>query len=166
MEDVLDEIPLISSSNFMVHHYGTADGGELKRSVTAVDMELGEVETNNFGLLQTYDPLLIGEAGRESIIPLKRIKEIINMSGRRVVQVIIVDDNEFVPLKDSLLFMDKPRLTDATDQELFFEIGIMDILNKHNTMRIKLKDDKKKNLKPARIRDLKMAVVNVALFNN
>jgi hypothetical protein len=87
---------------------------------------------------------------------------------RRLVQVFIADPNENIPLADSLLYSGDQKLTDATDQELFFEIDIKDILAKHNEKRAKTVDKKVKErveyLEPAKIRDLKMVVVNVASF--
>lgn len=87
---------------------------------------------------------------------------------RRLVQVFIADPNENIPLADSLLYSGDQKLTDATDQELFFEIDIKDILTKHNEKRTKTVDKKVKErveyLEPAKIRDLKMVVVNVASF--
>lgn len=90
------------------------------------------------------------------------------MSSRRLIQVLIADPNENVPLDMCLLHKGEQKLTDLTDQELFFEIDIKTILDAHNEKRIKLVDKKVKerteNLEPARIRDLKMTVVTVAQF--
>lgn len=88
------------------------------------------------------------------------------MSARRIVQVFIADPNENIPLEDCLLFKGAERLTDATDQELFFELDIKNILEIHNAKRIKVVDKKVKDrteyLEPAKVRDLKMVVVTVA----
>jgi hypothetical protein len=90
------------------------------------------------------------------------------VANRRLVQVFIADSNENVPLEQSLLYSGEQKLTDATDQELFFEIDIKGILEKHNEKRVKIVDKKVKErteyLEPAKIRDLKMVVVNVASF--
>ena len=63
------------------------------------------------------------------------------------------------------------KLTDLTDQELFFEVPIAEVLAKHNEVRKATVDKKQADkfgrdiyLEPARIRDLKMVVVNVAQF--
>lgn len=103
--------------------------------------------------------------------PIKQ-EENADMSNRRIVQVYIADPNENVPLEKSLLFQDeKPHLTDLTDQELFFEIDIKNILEKHNEYRVTVKDKEssegKNNdvlLEKAKIRDLKMTVVVIAQF--
>ncbi len=90
------------------------------------------------------------------------------MTSRRLVQVFIADPEENVPLERSLLYSGEQKLTDATDQELFFEIDIKSVLEKHNEVRIKFVNKKVKErteyLEPAKIRDLKMVVVNVATF--
>ena len=90
------------------------------------------------------------------------------MTSRRLVQVFIADPDESVPLEQSMLYSGDQKLTDATDQELFFEIDMKSALEKHNAERIKLVNKKVKErteyLEPAKIRDLKMVVVNVATF--
>jgi hypothetical protein len=95
-------------------------------------------------------------------------QEKLPMASRRLVKVVIVDPNENVPLDNCILYSGEEKLTDATDQELFFEIDIKGILDKHNEKRVTFIDKKVKerteNLEPAKIRDLKMVVVNVATF--
>lgn len=90
---------------------------------------------------------------------------------RRIVQVFIADTTEDIPLEFGLLYQGEPKFTDLTDEELFFEIGMKELLDKHNIIREETKDKKatKKSgrdvyLEPARIRDLKMVVVDIALF--
>jgi len=94
-----------------------------------------------------------------------------SQSQRRIVQVFIVDPDSRVPLKDAVLFEGEQQLTDLTDEELFFEVPIKDLLDKHNEMRIATVDKKATNkigkdifLDPARIRDLRMTIVDVAIF--
>lgn len=88
--------------------------------------------------------------------------------SKRIVQVFIIDPNENVPIENSLLYSDQPHMTDMNDQELFFELDIKAKLEAHNAKRVKLVDKKVKErteyLEPARIRDLKMVVVDVAKF--
>lgn len=89
-------------------------------------------------------------------------------NSRRMVQVIIVDPNENIPLDNCLLYKGEPKLTDATDQELFFELDIKQLLAAHNDKRVLVVDKKVKDrteyLEPAKVRDLKMVVVNIAQF--
>jgi hypothetical protein len=95
-------------------------------------------------------------------------KELPIMTSRRLVQVFIADPDENVPLERSLLYSGEQKLTDATDQELFFEIDMKSMLEKHNETRVQWVNKKVKErteyLEPAKIRDLKMVVVNVATF--
>jgi hypothetical protein len=93
------------------------------------------------------------------------------MPNRRVVQVYVVDPDERVPIEGALLYEGEAKFTDATDQELFFELPIKELLDEHNTVRQKLTDEKASmasgrdvTLKPIRIRDLKMTVVTLAAF--
>lgn len=77
---------------------------------------------------------------------------------KRVVQVYIIDPSDQVPLEDSMVYMDAaPHLTDLTDQELFFEIDIKGKLAAHNAKRV--------ILPPVKVRDLKMTVVEIAVFD-
>lgn len=93
------------------------------------------------------------------------------MDRRRLVQVFIVDPDDDLPLEDALLYQGEQKLTDLTDQELFFEIEIKKIMDVHNKKRAKTLDKdtmkvtgKESFLDPVRIRDLKMTVVEVAVF--
>lgn len=87
---------------------------------------------------------------------------------RRLVQVFIADPNDNIPLDDSLLYRGDQKLTDSTDQELFFEVDIKTLLDAHNTKRTQIVNkavkDRTEYLEPARIRDLKMVVVTIAQF--
>ncbi len=79
------------------------------------------------------------------------------VAQRRVVQVFISDTNLNVPLDDCLIYEGKQKLTDATDQELFFEVNIKELLDAHNEKRVKLVDktikDRTEYLEPAKIRE-------------
>lgn len=98
-------------------------------------------------------------------------KETIMPNIRRIVQVIIADTNENVPLASCILHKGNEKLTDLTDQELFFELPVADMLAKHNTERVKWMDKeatkragKEIYMEPVKVRDLKMLVVLVAQF--
>ena len=88
------------------------------------------------------------------------------MTKKRLVRVFLVDPNESVPLGSSMLYKSDEKLTDLTDQELFFEIPVQELLTKHNALRATLLDKaatKRSNkdvmLEPAKIRDLTMTVL-------
>lgn len=90
----------------------------------------------------------------------------------RIVKVYIADPSEDLPLNKRILYTGEEKLTDLTDQELFFELNIGDLLKGHNEVRATTLDKKASTrtgkdifLEPARIRDLKMVVVNVATFS-
>jgi len=103
-----------------------------------------------------------------AIAPPKQEQKTMANPTRRVVQVYIVDPNENVPVESCMLYKGDPILTDLTDQELFFEIDIKDVLAKHNAKRVTFPDKKVKDriehLEPAKVRDLKMTVVTIAAF--
>lgn len=100
-------------------------------------------------------------------LPAKQEQNVANPK-RRLVQVFIADPDVNVPLAESLLYTGEQKLTDATDQELFFEVDIKKILDDHNTKRVgwpnKAVKERTEMLEPARIRDLKMVVVTIAEF--
>ncbi len=89
-------------------------------------------------------------------------------ASRRLVKIIIIDPDDRVPLDQCILYSGEEKLTDLTDQELFFEIEIKNLLDKHNEERIKIQDKKVKErveyLEPIKVRELKMVVVEVAKF--
>lgn len=127
-------------------------------STSAIDAGAWQQFANGAGAMNA--------AGHISNQIVKSEKQV--MAARRLVKVAIVDPNENVPLSECVLYSGEEKLTDATDQELFFEIDIKSILDKHNAKRVKCVDRKVKDrteyLEPAKIRDLKMVVVNVAMF--
>ena len=89
-------------------------------------------------------------------------------TGLRFVQIFIADPDLMVPLHDRLLHHTPQFLTDLTDAELFYDLPIREILEKHNGKRAKLYNKNVKErtemLEPVRIRDLKMTVVTIASF--
>lgn len=89
-------------------------------------------------------------------------------TNRRLVQVFIADPDEDVPLDQCLLYSGEQKLTDLTDQELFFEVDVKSILDAHNQKRTKIVNKSVKErtelLEAARVRDLKMTVVTIAQF--
>jgi hypothetical protein len=118
---------------------------------------------------QDFVKKVLAEAAEQKRnVNFKPQQEIIAMAARRLVKVVIVDPNENVPLEDAVLYNGEEKMTDATDQELFFEIDIKKVLDDHNAKRAKMIDKKVKErteyLEPAKIRDLKMVVVNIAAF--
>lgn len=134
-------------------------------------------QSNAYFMNQTasYDSDLSVKRFQEALGKLQKKREEINQEvspmSRRIVQVFIVDTNENIPLEKSLLYRGEQKLTDCNDQELYFEINVKELLDKHNLERVKTidKESTKKSgkdifLEPAKIRDLKMIVTNIATF--
>lgn len=95
-------------------------------------------------------------------------EEKVTKQSRRLIKVIIMDPDDKVPLNNCILYTGSEKLTDLTDQELFFELDIKNLLNTHNAERIKIVDktvkERTENLEPIKVRDLRMVVVTVASF--
>lgn len=96
-------------------------------------------------------------------------KKEITVVGRRIVQVIIADSDPKLPMENAILYRGQDEVTDSTDDEIFMELGVKAMLDKHNATRIKVLDkaaskktEKDVFLEPVRIRDLKMVIVKVA----
>jgi hypothetical protein len=90
---------------------------------------------------------------------------------RRIVQVYICDTNENIPLEKSLIYKGEQKLTELDDQELYYEIDVKFVLDKHNAERIKIIDKKLSRtsgrdvfLDVAKVRDLKFLVTTLAEF--
>lgn len=103
--------------------------------------------------------------------PVKLKKEEKQMPGKRLVRVIIIDPDPRIEAEDSLLHKGKELLTELDNQELFYELNIKELLDKHNASRSATEDKKaslaagkKVYLEPVRIRDLVMSVVEIAVF--
>lgn len=157
------ETPSISGSTYASSAVNLAAQGGLG----GIGQLLGN-QQNSAGALA--DPKMLALfRGREHPQPVQLQQENKHMATRRLVQVFIADPDENVPLEQSMLYQGEQKLTDATDQELFFEIDIKTAIDKHNLERIKIINKKVKErteyLEPAKIRDLKMVVVTVANFN-
>jgi len=89
-------------------------------------------------------------------------------SKTRLVQVFIADTDENLPLEQRILHKGDQKVTDLEDNELFFDIDVKSMLEKHNAVRTATRNkkvkDKEEFLEPARVRDLKMTVVTIAQF--
>jgi hypothetical protein len=93
-------------------------------------------------------------------------KPLLKSMSKRLVRVFLVDPNASIPLDASMLYKSEEKLTDLTDQELFFEMPVQELLAQHNALRVTLVDkeaSKRSNkevlLEPAKIRDLTMTVL-------
>jgi hypothetical protein len=170
------DMPSITDASHSHSIYGLANLSAPINSVVGTATSLQFAGTGALGGMAggaASNQMMFGGGGAEAPILNRRMslqpqpKET-PMPPRRLVQVFIADPDENVPLEQSMLYSGDQKLTDATDQELFFEIDMKSVLEKHNAERIKLVNKKVKErteyLEPAKIRDLKMVVVNVATF--
>lgn len=113
-----------------------------------------------------------GVLGLRALMPgMIQPKESPMANTARIVKVFIADTNENLPLDRRVIHSGAEQLTDLTDQELFFEVPIAELLSKHNEVRKATLDKNASEkfgrdifLEPVRIRDLKMVVVTVAQF--
>lgn len=106
---------------------------------------------------------------REDPEPLLSLETKLITMPKRIVRVYLADTDDNLPLDRCLLYTGSEKLTDLTDQELYFEIPINDLLTKHNAYRATVVDKKATSkvgkeifLEPVKIRDLKMLVVCIA----
>jgi len=179
------ELPTITSSSYSTATY---DSYAERAGANGRDEEIGSggagghTITGMSGIINTINPhiLLGGVLGKAipNVTPhtVPQYDEEYtfrkNMATiTRLVRVFIFDPNENIPLESRMLAGGKEKLTDLTDQELFFELPIADLLAKHNELRAKTQDKaqtsklgKEVYLEPVRIRDLRMVVTTVAQF--
>jgi hypothetical protein len=168
MKMAMGDIPAIGSSAYGA---STSTFTLAENGMGFAPPALGQLHNQAFGNWQKEDSKLddlIKQAEKAQFVSAQQKQEIQSMSARRLVKVVIVDPNENVPLNQCILYSGEEKLTDATDQELFFEIDIKQLLDAHNEKRVKVLDKKVKErteyLEPAKIRELKMVVVNIASF--
>jgi hypothetical protein len=90
---------------------------------------------------------------------------------KRYVQVFVVDPDPNVQLKSSILYKSEPFFTDETDMEIRHSLKLNDLLDKHNTKRVKfqnipasMKFGRDIMLEPIKLRDLRIVVAVVAKF--
>lgn len=116
----------------------------------------------------TGDLRVGGNISAMNAVTFNNILQGANRVSRRLVKVMIVDPNESVPIEDCVLYMGDEKITEATDQELFFELDVKEMIENHNVKRVTFRDkrikDKEVFLDPIKIRDLKMLVVAGASF--
>lgn len=154
-DNMVTNLPTMASSTHSHTAYTAGDFSSAPNDRLAVQA----ITPNHGGAVRLIGPPLDYVAQTEGIHTMA-------LPARRIVKVFIADNNENIPLDDCLLFVGNEKITDATDQELFFEIDIKTILKNYNEKRTKVIDKKVKDrteyLEPAKIRDLKMVVVVVA----
>ena len=155
-----NEMPAVGYSS-----YGSAQAGNLNQHMANL-AEVNQLnQMNQFASAQQ----LSEHYQREAAARHAPQEPAMAAPARRLVQVFIVDPDPRLPIEWCVIHEDdKPRITDATDQELFYEIDIRALLQVHNERRATVVDknvkERVEHLEPARIRDLKMQIVEVATF--
>lgn len=101
----------------------------------------------------------------------RRIQQPKEQSMNRIVKVFIADIDNNIPVNDRVIYRGDEKFTDLTDQELYFELPMAELLAQHNEYRSTLMDKKASEkfgrdvkLEPIKVRDLKMCVVDIASF--
>lgn len=153
-----ENMPLMAASAYASHTYNPGDDA-WKHLVGDQNFGVRAIENNAFA--QKRAEHLQKFLTQQTIVEEDKL-------ATRMVKVYIADPDENLPLDQRVLYTGEEKLTDLTDQELFFELDIKGVLEKHNEARIKIVNKKVKErteyLEPAKIRDLKMVVVTVATF--
>ncbi len=167
MNTDFNELPLMATSSYASASMGLGEARSLGSWINShpygqsVDKKVDYSEIAKIALAK-QKPALI-----PTFVSPKQPEES-KMPKRRIVQVFIADTDENVPLDQCLLYKGDQKLTDATDQELFFEIDIKSVIDKHNKSRAemvnKIIKERVEYLEPVKIRDLKMTVVTIAEF--
>lgn len=162
------ELPTISKSSYAASTYDPGVG--LVGAVGAAQWEGDYMGDSVRGLDRRIAPQVLDQVRHPGAAIAQFIKEKV-MPSARIVRVFVVDPNENLTLNERVIYKSDEMLTDLTDQELFFEANPAALLVAHNELRVKTIDKRaseraNKNvfLEPARIRDLKMVVVDVASF--
>lgn len=160
----MNDFPQMSSSkyescNYLTTYDGITEPGfgyQLQRRITTTSDDPAD-QVRKFLKLQNMEQ--------------KQKGHLMTQTKRRIVQVFIVDNDDYVPLEKAVLYSGSQKLTDATDQELFFEIDVKALLEKHNQERVKMLNKKRSDsagkdvfLEEIKIRDLIMNIVTIATF--
>ena len=181
------EMPSITSSNYTTTTTSGADwfkGGVGISSTGAYPAQMYHGIAGGAGADQLQPMIMHAMPAQENLEARARMyAEDVKLAGfgiqpkkentvtTRIVKVFIADIDSNLPLASQLLYRGDEQLTDATDQELFFELDISGLLRDHNKIRTATlnkaattKAGKDVFLEPVKVRDLKMSVVNVATF--
>ena len=157
---MINEVLSTLSSSY--HHETYTTGATLDPSIY-MDREMKTSGSTGVGVFNG--------AGVQQIDFETQEDDMAKQAGRRIVKVFIVDPDENVPMGKCVLYEEKEKVTDQTDQELYFDLDIKGILTKHNEYRKTLvnkklteKVGKEVLCEPVKVRDLSMCVVTVASF--
>lgn len=163
------ELPAISTSNYTTNAYIAA--GSWVDAYQPFIPAQRRIQTGELGVQSQKFFLGAIDAPAGRVEEIKKEEKKMAKKGR-IVRVLIVDPHKDIPLEKSFLYKGDELITDLTDQELFFEIDIKGVLDKHNKEvravtvdKAATKESSKQTfLEPVRVRDLSMLVVSIAEF--
>lgn len=171
---MIEEMPVITTSMLTTSNVGwTGEGITAERPGTVPGLTVSRTaprgETEASGAAGVHG--LPGPRGPRGDVGISLEEEKMEET-RRLIQVVVIDPDERLDDGDSLLYLGEVKFTSASDQELYFELGIKEILEDHNSKRKILLDEETSAkagreiyLKPIRIRDLRMQVIQFAAFH-
>jgi hypothetical protein len=165
----IGDIPHIASSNYTNTAYALNAGGlgYVDNSSTTAGQWLS-VPVGTSAWTDDSQEIKRYVAAQTSIQAKPVVADMADKTTSRFVRVIIVDPNENLSLEDRLVYKGEEKFTDLNDQELFFELEIKAMLAAHNEKRVKTVNktvkERTEYLDAAKIRDLRMVVVNIATF--
>ena len=171
----INELPAMAKTLATSNTY-TGDFDSFSTTINAMPRRCGKTRAYEWAKEHLSDWIMNEEVDVRLVAPdkdssLQKIVKGKAVMTRRIVQIFIADPDEHVPLDDALLYQGPQKLTDLTDEELFFEVPIMALLEEHNEKRAGTLNKKATEkagrdiyLDPIRIRDLKMTVVDLAVF--
>lgn len=124
------------------------------------------------GTYQANLAQMMREKTKPEARPVKAVaqrKEII--MANRIVRVVIFDPSKDLPENKRVLHMGDDMLTDKTDNELFFDVGVTELLGAHNDHRKTVVNKKASEkfgrdifLEPIRLSELTMGILVLATF--
>lgn len=159
------EMPEIRTSTYSSSFYTptfTTDN-----TANTADLEIVSQQRRRVQLPHPPPPVL-----PEPVLQPKKEKVMPETPATRIVQVFVADPDTRIPVEKRLLHRDdQPKLTESTNDELYFEIPIKQLLDAHNEYRKGVLDKKASArsgrdiyLEEIKIRDLRMVVAEIAGF--
>jgi hypothetical protein len=110
--------------------------------------------------------MVTADVYREAFNRRREFVPTMGLSQLRKVQQFLTDHNDNIPLAKRVIYEGPVFLTDETDQELVYRVPVQELLVKHNTYRVTVRDksfrDKEVFLEEARIRELTLSTITLA----
>lgn len=172
-ESMLNEMPTITkTAGYNTVSYGAINSATHDARVDELfhgGAIAGALRAANPRLEKSFEKQFLAVARPAQAVAQQEAKPMASVN--RIVKVFIVDPSIAIPADKRVLYQGSEKFTELTDQELFFEVPVNDLLAKHNEYRKTVVDKKAAEkfgrdifLEPIRISALTMAVVDVATF--